>query len=75
MLVDHLFTIGSHRCQKQPRNKVFALGNGHTDGRMDGRTDGRTDGHTLYRDAFLTDASKKGINQPTNQLMDGQNGA
>ena len=31
---------------------------GRTNGPMDGRTDGRTD-RPSYRDAFLTDASKK----------------
>jgi len=42
----------------QPRNTVFTQAL---------RTDGRTDGQTLYRDAFLTDASKKLVRQTDKQ--------
>ena len=46
----------------EKRGFCTCVTDGHTDGRSDGRTNGRTDGRTdrpSYRDAFLTDASKK----------------
>ena len=52
------FSVGYHRGQKQPRNAVFAQALLQTDGPTDGPTDQRTD-RPSYRDAFLTDASKK----------------
>ena len=53
MLADHLF-----QCRTSPWPKT-AEKRGFSTGVTDGPTNGRTD-RPSYRDAFLTDASKKG---------------
>ena len=58
MLVDHLFQYRISLWPKTAEKRDFCTG--VTDGRTDRRTDGRTD-RPSYRDAFLTDASKKGF--------------
>ena len=60
MLVDQLFQYRISPWPKTAEKRGFCtcVTDGHTDGRTDGRTGGRTD-RPSYRDALLTDASKK----------------
>ena len=82
MLVDHLFQYRISPWPKTAEKRGFCTGvtDGRTDGWTDGWTDGRTDGRTdrqmdgrtdrpSYRDAFLTDASKKGKKGKTKEMM------
>ena len=65
MLVDFLFQCGISLWPKTAKKRGFCAGvtDRRTDGLTNGPTDRRTDRWTdrpSYRDAFLTDASKKG---------------
>ena len=62
MIVDHLIQYRISSWPKTTEESDFGtcVTDGHTDGPTDGRTDRPTD-IPSYRDAFLTDASKKEV--------------